>query len=91
MRQALMMLNGRLTHEASRVGELEPIGELLFAAKPDVPAAIQLAYLEILTREPTPDEISEAKDIVQQGQTVLDGMADLRWILLNCNEFRFLR
>ncbi|HIA04067.1 MAG TPA: DUF1553 domain-containing protein, partial [Myxococcales bacterium] len=29
MRQALMMLNGRLTHEASRVGSLEPIARLL--------------------------------------------------------------
>lgn len=91
MRQALMMLNGRLTHEASRVGELEPIGELMFAAKPDIPAAIQLAYLEILTREPSADEVSEAQEIVEQGKSPIEGMADLRWILLNCNEFRFLR
>lgn len=91
MRQALMMLNGRLTHEASRVGEMEPIGELLSASKPDVPAAIRLAYLEILTREPQADELSEAKQIVDAGKSPPEGMADLRWILLNCNEFRFLR
>ncbi len=29
MRQALMMLNGRVTHEASRVGDLEPMHKLL--------------------------------------------------------------
>lgn len=91
MRQALMMLNGRLTHEASRVGELEPIGELLTTAKPNLPEAIRLSYLEILTREPTKEETSEAQEIVKSGKTPLDGLADLRWILLNCNEFRFLR
>jgi hypothetical protein len=91
MRQALMMLNGRLTHEASRVGELEPIGELLAAAKPDVNEAIRVAYLEILTREPNADETSEAHEIVSAQKTPADGLADLRWILLNCNEFRFLR
>lgn len=91
MRQALMMLNGRLTHEASRVGELEAMYTLLDGKKKDVKAAIQMAYLEILTREPSKEELTEAESIVKAGSTPLDGMADLRWVLLNCNEFRFLR
>ena len=90
MRQALMMLNGRLTHEASRVGSLEPIARLLEGNTPDIPAAIRLAYREILTRDPSSDEIHDATEIVQGTKTPLDGMADLRWVLLNCNEFRFL-
>ncbi len=90
MRQALMMLNGRLTHEASRVGSLEPIARLLEGNTPDIPAAIRLAYREILTRAPSSDEIHDATEIVQGANTPLDGMADLRWVLLNCNEFRFL-
>src|SRR5262249_31000835 len=48
MRQALMMLNGRITHEAARVGDLEPIHALLTGKAPNPDAAVKLAYLEIL-------------------------------------------
>ena len=90
MRQALMMLNGRLTHEASRVGELEPVHQLLTGENADLSQAIQLAYREILTRQPSADELTEARSIVTETGTPLEGMADLRWLLLNCDEFRFL-
>jgi hypothetical protein len=90
MRQALMMLNGRLTHEASRVGNLEPVHALLIGEHADLSQAIQLAYREILTRQPTVDEITEAKTIIADAGKPLEGMADLRWLLLNCDEFRFL-
>ncbi len=91
MRQALMMLNGRLTHEASRVGELEALYELLVGKKSNLPEAIRLAYVEILTREPSAEESAEAREIIAAGSGPADGMSDLRWLLLNCNEFRFLR
>jgi hypothetical protein len=90
MRQALMMLNGRLTHEASRVGELEPVYPLLIGEKANTSRAIQLVYREILTRQPSKDELSEAKLIIAEADSPLSGMADLRWLLLNCDEFRFL-
>ena len=89
MRQALMMLNGQLIHEASRVGEFEPLHAVLTEQK-NLEGAIKLAYREILTREPTANEIKEAKLIIAAQKDQLDGMADFRWILLNCNEFRFL-
>ena len=89
MRQALMMLNGSLTHEAARVGEFEPMYAVL-AEQKNLDGAIKLAYREILTREPSADEIKEAKLIIATHKDSLDGMADFRWILLNCNEFRFL-
>lgn len=90
MRQALMMLNGRITHEAARVGDLEPMYKLLTGKAPNPAAAVKLAYLEILTRQPTAAELSEGQEIVGAAATPLDGMADLRWVLMNCNEFRFL-
>lgn len=90
MRQALMMLNGRLTHEASRVGTLEPIHKLLVGEKANVENAVRMAYLEILTRKPSTAEITDAKIIIDEADGPLAGMADLRWLLLNCNEFRFL-
>ncbi|MDP7278245.1 MAG: DUF1553 domain-containing protein [Planctomycetaceae bacterium] len=90
MRQALMLLNGRLTHEASRVGELEPVYPLLAGKVPDVPAAVRLVYREILTRLPTSSELTEATELIKSSETPLGGMADLRWAMLNSNEFRFL-
>ncbi len=90
MRQALMMLNGRVTHEASRVGDLEPMHKLLVGKSASIEPAVKLAYLEILTRRPTAEELAEAKQMIESAQSPLDGMADLRWVLLNCHEFRFL-
>jgi hypothetical protein len=90
MRQALMMVNGKLTNEAARVGPLEPVYSLLVGEKADLEKAIRRVYREILTREPTAEELSEAKAIIADGKTVLEGMADLRWALFNCNEFRYL-
>ena len=90
MRQALMMLNGRLTHEASRVGDMEPIHKYLAGKKPQLGKAVSLAYREILTREPSAEELTNAMGLLQQADSLNDGMADLRWILLNSNEFRFL-
>ena len=95
MRQALMILNGRLTHEASRIGELEPMYQLLTAdaetgRKVDVDSAVKLAYREIYTRDPSADELADARSIVTGGESVLAGMADLRWVMLNSNEFRFI-
>jgi len=84
LRQQLLMLNGRMTHEASRVGTLEPIHRLL---KKDQDLAIDWAYQEILTRLPTDEEKADARTIVNNSA---EGMADLRWALLNSNEFRFL-
>jgi len=90
MRQSLMMLNGRVTHEASRVGDLEPMHKLLVGKTADIDAAVKLAYLEILTRRPSAGEMTEAKQLIASAQSPLDAMADLRWVLLNCHEFRFL-
>ena len=84
LRQQLMMLNGRITHEASRVGTLEPLNRLL---KKDQNLAIDWAYQEILTRLPSSEEKIDARSIVNNTP---EGMADLRWALLNSNEFKFL-
>ncbi|MEC9097448.1 MAG: DUF1553 domain-containing protein, partial [Planctomycetota bacterium] len=90
MRQSLMMLNGRLTHEASRVGTLEPVAKYLFAEKPQLEKAIVLVYHEILTRDPLPEELVWAKEMITEAKTPSAGVADLRWVILNSNEFRFL-
>ena len=90
MRQALMMLNGKLTHEASRVGSLEPMHELLSGSKANPEEAVRLAYRQILTRDPSADELAEGLSLVAEAESPLEGMADLRWVMFNCHEFRFL-
>lgn len=90
MRQALMMLNGQLTHQAARVGDLEPIHKLLVGEKANLEAAIRLAYREILTREPKAEDLAFAHEIIDAAKNPVAGMADLRWVLLNSHEFRFL-
>lgn len=90
MRQALMMLNGSLTDHASRVGDLEPMFALVTGEKQDLEKAIKFAYREILTRDVTTEELDTAKEVVGAASDLEAGIADLRWVLLNCNEFRFL-
>ena len=90
MRQQLMMLNGKATHEAARVGPMEPMYQYLGEEKQNVGQAIQLAYMEILTRQPSSAELAFAREVVGSGKPALAGMADLRWALLNSNEFRYI-
>ena len=83
-----MMMNGRMTHEASRVGTMEPLHKLL--ERKNYKRAIEWAYQEILTRLPVTEELADAQLILKTGETPADGMADLRWALLNSHEFRYL-
>ena len=90
MRQALMMINGKAVHYASRVGSKERMYKLLTADEPKIDQAIEMAYLETLTRKPTEEEHLEALTILHTADNLVDGMADLRWVLFNTHEFRFL-
>ncbi len=90
LRQELMMLNGKATHEAARVGPLEPVFKLVDGKAPKVDKAVELVYLESLTRRPSSQEMKEAKEIVASGSNAVEGISDLRWALLNSHEFRYL-
>ena len=90
MRQSLMMLNGKAVHEASRVGTKERLYRLLTADEPKIDQAIEMAYLETLTRKPTEEEHLEALTLLHTADSLLAGMQDLRWLLFNTHEFRFL-
>lgn len=90
MRQSLILLNGRLVNQAARVGAFEPMGALMDNDKP-VESAIELAYIEALTRKPTPTELTSAIALIKASPNRRDGIADLRWVLLNSLEFRYLK
>jgi len=42
----------------------------------------------VLTRRPSLEEIAEGEVLL--AESPLEGMADLRWVLLNSHEFRYL-
>lgn len=88
MRQALMLLNGPLVHEAARVGPLEPLGRVL--AGPGRRDAVRLLYVETLSREPRSREREIAEEVLAAAASPADGIADLRWAVLNSHEFRFM-
>jgi hypothetical protein len=90
LRQELMMLNGKATHEASRVGPLEPVHHLINGPAANPAKAVELVYLEIYTRRPTAEELSDAREVIAAGKTPAEGLADLRWAMLNSHEFRYL-
>ena len=90
MRQALMMLNGKLTHEAARVGPYEQVHALLTGQDRDLAAAVRLVYLDLFTREPGKEELREGLAFLSESENPLEGMADLRWAMLNSHEFKFL-
>ena len=81
-----MMINGKATHEAARVGPLEP----LYKKLADPEKAVTYAYLEILTREPSAEELGDALAVIEASGDTATGLADLRWALFNCHEFRYL-
>ena len=88
MRQALMMLNGKLTHEAARVGPSESIHGLLTGSEKNLSEAVRQTYLTLFTREPSEEEIKEGLSLLEDFP--LKGMADLRWAMLNSHEFKFI-
>lgn len=90
LRQELMMLNGKATHEASRVGPLEPVYHLVAGPAANPAKAVEFVYLEIFTRRPTAEELAEGREVITTGRTPAEGLADLRWAMLNSHEFRYL-
>jgi hypothetical protein len=91
MRQALILMNGQLTNEAARVGDLEPVGRMLArGGAAGMGAAVRVAYIELLTREPSEAETSAGLAVLEAAATPAQGMADLRWSILNSHAFRYL-
>ena len=88
MRQALMMLNGKLTHEAARVGPYESLHGLLQGEGKNLPEAVRRTYLYLFTRAPSKIEVEEAMALL--ADSPVEGMADLRWAMLNSHEFKFI-
>lgn len=90
IQRSLNMLNGDFINEAVKLHDAHPV-RVWRKQRNMMPAQIvDLLFLQILTRPPTPYERNLALQFVGGG--VQDGAwEDLQWSLLNCREFHFVR
>jgi hypothetical protein len=73
-------------------GLLDPAKKRLvadLAAETDDEAAARLAYLAVLSRRPTPDEVAHVSEHLKAAKTRAAGCQDLVWALMASAEFRF--
>jgi hypothetical protein len=86
--QRLLLLNGDLVEEKSGDAFLSASRRIAELAPSDR-AAVEIAYLAVLTRRPTPEEAShfESRLARTTKQTRKDRLADLFWTLFNSTEF----
>ena len=81
--QALALLNSELTHSRAAALAEQTAGEK------DDPALIRAAFIRLLTREPSPEELTACLDFLKPATPKLRGMFFLT--LLNHHEFLTLR
>ncbi len=86
--QRLLMLNGELISKRTKDGFFNGITQIGYFAPTDE-AAVNLAYLTILSRKPTPEESRhfQAKLAGTKGDVRGGRLSDLFWTLVNATEF----
>jgi hypothetical protein len=89
--QRLILMNGTLVKEKTKAELLTASGQIGMMA-PDDRAAVENAYLGVLTRRPTPEESEHFQGRLQgsTGEQLQQQMEDLYWTLLNTTEFSWL-
>jgi hypothetical protein len=85
--QRLLLMNGQLTRERIKEELLSASGRI--AAHPlDDAKAVEVAYLTVLTRRPTPEETAHFTGLLAEpGSTRARKIEDLFWSLINSTEF----
>ncbi|RUL81076.1 DUF1553 domain-containing protein [Tautonia sociabilis] len=86
--QRLLMMNGDVVREATTPDLFASCSRIASQAPSDR-AAVEAAYLAVLTRRPTPEEASyfEAELSGLEGDARAERLSDLCWTLLNSSEF----
>jgi len=86
--QRLLLMNGDAVSERTKGGIFNASQRIGFFA-PDDRAAVEVAYLTVLTRRPTPEESSHFAGRLGNSKfrTRRARMADLFWTLINATEF----
>jgi len=103
MIQALALMNGRLTADATSLERSQLLAAVLDSPFMDTPQRIETLYLATLTRKPTVKELERATKFIDEAVRENDralsqdekdrrykrALADLFWVLLNSGEFFF--
>ena len=86
--QRLILMNGCLVHEKTR-GEIMNAAVRIGQQASSDASAVETAYLAVLTRRPTPDELEHFRTELSgsRGPARSQHMEDLFWALLNSTEF----
>lgn len=86
--QRLLLMNGELVRERTKE-DLFTASSRIAQQAPDDRAAVEAAYLTVLTRRPTPEESAhfEARLAGTTGDERSRRVADLFWTLVNATEF----
>ncbi len=82
------MMNGRIVRDQTEADPLHAAGQIALLA-PDDRLAVEVAYLTVLTRRPSPAEAAhfEARLAGTRGRDRARCVADLLWTLANSTEF----
>src|SRR5262249_55699527 len=96
--QALAMMNGRLTSDATSLERSETLSAIADAPFMTVSEKVEALYLAALSRRPTSKEASRLVRYVDEGGVSTartraarqnEALADVFWALLNTAEFKF--
>ena len=88
--QRLLLMNGRMIANHTEANPIFSAAGRIALLSPDNAAAVETAYLAVLTRRPTPDEaahfaakLEDVRSVRNRGRAI----SDLYWTLMNCTEF----
>jgi hypothetical protein len=85
IQQALMMMNGKFTEEATRSSRSATVTAVIESNRP-VAQRIEELYLVVLSRKPQPDETRRLLDYARTRESK-EALRDIYWSLLNSTEF----
>jgi Protein of unknown function (DUF1549)/Protein of unknown function (DUF1553) len=86
--QRLLLMNGQVVHEKTKENYLNAATRIAWMAPTDA-AAVETAYLAVLTRRPTADEAVYFTQRLAgaRGKERTARLEDLYWVLVNATEF----
>lgn len=89
--QALAMMNGSFTGEATDLAKNRTLGAIIDYPGMGTGQRIEALYLATLSRPPRSDELERLTKFVEQGRTKAqrEAMSHVFWALLNSSEFMF--
>ncbi len=84
--RGLLMMNGPQINQMLSAHPASPLRKILDSERSDR-ERVRRIYLTVLSREPSPGELSNALQHVHMSRTEVEGYEDLMWALCNTTEF----